>query len=178
MLFDSAYGVLRVVVAGLAAYAGLLIVLRVSGKRTLAKLNAFDLVVTVALGSTLSSIALSSDVAIVEGVMAFVVLCSAQFAVAWMSTRVDAVRRLVKAEPALLVRDGELLPGALVEQRLSEGEVRQAIRATGSGGLEQVAAVVLETDGSLSVIPREGVGSGDALDDVRGAGRDRSDARG
>ena len=51
MFFDSWFGLLRVLVVGALAYAALILFLRVSGKRTLTKLNAFDLVVTVALGS-------------------------------------------------------------------------------------------------------------------------------
>jgi uncharacterized membrane protein YcaP (DUF421 family) len=63
MFFDSWDGLLRVVVVGILAYTGLVLLLRISGKRTLSKMNAFDFVVTVALGSTLATILLSSDVA-------------------------------------------------------------------------------------------------------------------
>jgi uncharacterized membrane protein YcaP (DUF421 family) len=70
MWFDSWSDILRVVLAGSAAYAWLVALLRVSGKRTLAKLNAFDLVVTVAFGSTLATILLSSDVSWSEGAAA------------------------------------------------------------------------------------------------------------
>ena len=67
MWFGSWDGLVRVVVGGVAAYAFLVALLRVSGKRTLSKLNAFDLVVTVALGSTLATVLLSKDVPVVEG---------------------------------------------------------------------------------------------------------------
>lgn len=74
MWFDGWYGIARVLVIGSAAYVALIALLRISGKRTLSKLNAFDLVVTVALGSTLATILLSKDVALAEGIAAFVVL--------------------------------------------------------------------------------------------------------
>ena len=64
MLFDSWVGLGRVIVAGILAYAGLILLLRISGKRTLSKMNAFDLVVTVALGSTLATVLLSRSVAL------------------------------------------------------------------------------------------------------------------
>ena len=70
MIFDTWFGLLRVLVVGTAAYAALVLLLRASGKRTLAKLNAFDLVVTVALGSTLATVLLSKDVALAEGLLA------------------------------------------------------------------------------------------------------------
>lgn len=67
MFFDNGFGLLRAVVVGILAYGGLLLFLRASGKRTLAKMNAFDLVVTVALGSTLATVLLTEDVALLEG---------------------------------------------------------------------------------------------------------------
>jgi uncharacterized membrane protein YcaP (DUF421 family) len=70
MFFDSWTGLGRVLVVGTLAYFALVLTLRVSGKRTLSKLNAFDLVVTVALGSTLATVLLSKDVALAEGLLA------------------------------------------------------------------------------------------------------------
>ena len=165
MFFDSWSDLLRVVVLGTAAYVALVVGLRISGKRTLAKLNAFDLVVTVALGSTLATVLLSQDVSLVEGVAAFAVLIVAQFIVAWLAVRLPLVRRAARSEPALLVSDGHLLDDEMTRQRVTAGEVRQAIRASGRGGLD-VAAVVLETDGTLSVIPHSQRGDGRALEDL------------
>ena len=153
MFFDNWGGLVRVVVVGACSYLSLLVLLRVSGKRTLAKLNAFDFVVTVALGSTLSSVLLSSDVALVEGVTAMGLLVALQFVVAWLSVRSPAVERLVKSEPTLVYRDG-FLHGPMRRMRVTEDEVRQAARTAGHAGLEEIAAVVLETDGSLSVLTR------------------------
>lgn len=62
MWFDTWSDLLRIVVVGSAAYVTLVLVLRFSGKRTLAKLNAFDLAVTIALGSALATVLLSSDI--------------------------------------------------------------------------------------------------------------------
>jgi uncharacterized membrane protein YcaP (DUF421 family) len=70
VVFDTWAGLAQVAVVGVLAYAGLLLLLRISGKRTLAKMNAFDLVVSVALGSTLATTLLSRDVAVAEGVLA------------------------------------------------------------------------------------------------------------
>lgn len=81
MVFDSWFGLLRVLVVGTIAYAALVLLLRVSGKRTLAKLNAFDLIVTVALGSTLATVLLSKSVALVEGLAAFALLAGLQYLV-------------------------------------------------------------------------------------------------
>jgi uncharacterized membrane protein YcaP (DUF421 family) len=154
MWFDGWSNLARVVILGAFAYALMLIVLRVAGKRTLAKLNAFDLVVTVALGSVLATIALSRDVSLVEGAAAIVLLVAAQWAVSWASVRTSLVRKLARAEPTV-VFDGGFDDDALERVRLTRGEVLQAIRASGYGDLELIAAVVLETDGTLSVITAE-----------------------
>ncbi|WP_236243666.1 YetF domain-containing protein [Streptomyces sp. CC228A] len=79
-------------------------------------------------------------------------------------------RRLIKAEPALLLRDGRMPADELTRRRVTESEVRQAIRAHDLGDLSEVAAVVLETDGTFSVIPHSAYGSGDALKGVRRSG--------
>lgn len=151
MFFDGWTGLLRVLVVGTCAYAALLALLRVSGKRTLAKLNAFDFVVTVALGSTLATVLLSSSVALVEGVAALGLLVGLQYAVAWASSRSRRVERLVKSGPSLLYRSG-FLHDAMRRERVTVDEVRQAVRGQGHSDLGSVAAVVLETDGTLSFL--------------------------
>jgi uncharacterized membrane protein YcaP (DUF421 family) len=152
MFFDDWFGLLRVMVVGVAAYAALVALLRASGKRTLAKLNAFDFVVTVALGSTLATVLLSKDVALAEGLLAFALLAGLQYAVAWLSVRSPRFSGLVKSEPSLLLHRGRFLDEAMRRQRVTREEVVSALRSSGLARPEDAAAVVLETDGSLSVV--------------------------
>jgi uncharacterized membrane protein YcaP (DUF421 family) len=166
MWFQGWSDLVRVLAVGSAAYVTLVLVLRLSGKRTLAKLNAFDLVVTVALGSTLATILLSSSVSWAEGAVALALLAVLQLLVAFTTSRLPVVRTMVTAEPTYLVRDGVLLEHAMREQRVAVAEVRQALRGSGSASLGDVAAVVLETDGTLSVVTRSQLGDGWALEDV------------
>ena len=85
MFFDSYHDLVRVAVVGASAYFALVILLRATGKRTLSKMNAFDLVVTVALGSILAATILDDSVSLSEGLLAFVVLCLLQLAVTYVS---------------------------------------------------------------------------------------------
>lgn len=163
MFFDSWHGIVRVLVIGLCAYAAVIVILRITGKRTLAKMNAFDLVVTVALGSTLSSILLSKDVALVEGMTALALLAALQFAIAWTSVRSAVVRRLAKSDARRLLTDGRIDANALHDERVTRDELLAAIRSSGFGDPDLIAAVVLETDGSFSVIPKARAGSRSAL---------------
>lgn len=169
MWFDSWADILRVLIVGSVSYAALVLVLRVSGKRTLGQLNAFDFIVTVALGSTLATILLSSDVAFFEGLSALVLLAGLQFVVALASAHLSWVRSAVKSTPVALVVSGEIQYSQLRRNRLSESEVLQAVRGSGSGDLSGIAAVVLETNGTISVIPKNKLGNGSALDGVLGA---------
>jgi uncharacterized membrane protein YcaP (DUF421 family) len=155
MIFDSWTGIVRVLVVGAAAYLALVVLLRISGKRTLSKMNAFDFVVTVAMGSVLANIFLSPEVALAEGVVALAVLIGLQFAITWTSVRWPWVRDLVKSTPTLLFYRGEFFHGALRRERVTEEEVLAAIRSQGPGRLEAVTAVVLETDGTISAIAVE-----------------------
>lgn len=152
MLFDDWSAIGRTLLVGVAAYVGVIVFVRLAGKRSLAKLNAFDLIITVALGSTLATILLSRDVALAEGLVAFALLIGLQFVITWLSVRSRLVPSLVKSEPTLLVHRGRQLGAALRSQRISEAEILQAVRQQGFASVADVHAVVLETDGSLSVI--------------------------
>ena len=169
MLFDSWGGLARVVVVGILAYAALVAILRVSGNRTLSKMNAFDLIVTVALGSTLATILLSKDVALVEGIVALALLVGLQYVVTWLVVRFPAVGRAVKSEPTLLLHRGRFLDGPMRRARVVEEEVQAALREQGIASPDQVEAVVLETDGTFSVVKRSD-GPAPTLADIPAAG--------
>lgn len=153
MFFDGWTGLGRVLVVGVLAYAALVLLLRISGKRTLTKMNAFGLVVTVALGSTLATVLLSKSVALAEGILALALLILLQYAITWVSVRSPRFQAIVKAQPSLLVYRGEFLPDALRRQRVMREEVMAILRAQGRKKLDGALAVVLETDGSFSVVP-------------------------
>jgi uncharacterized membrane protein YcaP (DUF421 family) len=152
LYFDSWQELARVLLIGIPAYVALVFTLRISGKRTLTKLNAFDFVVTVALGSTLATVLLSKDVSLAEGVVALALLVFLQYVISWGSVRLPWFSRIVKSEPTLLVHRGEFLEGAMREQRVTRGEVLSILRKDGITAVSHAAAVVLETDGSFSVI--------------------------
>ena len=152
ILFNSWADLGRVLLVGPLAYLTLLLMLRASGKRTLSKLNAFDFIVTVALGSVLASTLLSKDVALAESIAALAVLIFGQFVITYLSVRSSRFRELVKGEPTLLYHKQRFLEASLKRARVTKEEIRAAVRASGQGSLEQVGAVVLETDGSLSVV--------------------------
>lgn len=152
MFFDNWFSLLRILVLGTAAYALLVLYVRLFGKRTLSKLSAFDLVVTVALGSTLSSVIISKEVKLADGALALLLLCGLQFAVAYLVVRSPRAERLAKAEPMLLYFHGRFIDDAMAAEMITRDDIRAAVRSKGIADLSAVTAVVLEADGSLSVI--------------------------
>ncbi len=159
----------RTLIIGVLAYVALVFFLRVSGKRTLSKMNAFDLVVTVALGSTLATVLLNKEVALAEGALAFALLIGLQFIVTWSSVRARWVRQLVTGEPRILFYRGEYLPQAMRVARVTQDEIQAAVRSAGLPSLQDAEAVVLETDGSFSVVRRSKEAEASSLTGIQGA---------
>lgn len=142
----------RTIVVGFLAYTTLVFFLRISGKRTLAKLNAFDLVVTVALGSTLSAVILQKSISLVEGAAALALLITMQFLVAFTSVRWETFAKAVRSEPTLLVRHGAFCRTAMRSERITEAEAMSALRANGGQRISDVESMILESDGTISVV--------------------------
>lgn len=170
MFFES-FDILLATLASVAfTYVGVVLLLRLSGKRTLAKWNAFDFVVTIALGSIVASTIVSDSVSIMQGLTALVGLVLLQVVVTSVSVRARWFRSVVKGDPVLLLKNGRFLDDALRKNRVTRGEVLAAIRENGIGEVAEVAAVVLENEGRFSVI-KEVNREGSALEDVVGWGK-------
>lgn len=155
MFFHDWEGIIRTVVVGALAYATLVLFLQISGKRTLAKLNAFDLVVTVALGSTLAAVLLQESVPLAEGAVALALLIFLQFSVTFISVRSAKFAKLVRSEPTLLARHGAFCETAMKQSRVTEDEALSAVRSSGGSGISDVESLILESDGSISVNLRQ-----------------------
>ncbi|WP_404284317.1 DUF421 domain-containing protein [Exiguobacterium aurantiacum] len=148
---DQLRTMLQIILTGVGAYLAIILILRVSGKRTLAKMNAFDFIVTVALGSILATTLTSRQTPLLNGLTAFATLVFMQYVMAKFATRSKRVNQLIKSTPALLYYDGTYLEETMRRERVLEIEVLQAIRSSGTD-FDQVEAVVLETDGTFSVL--------------------------
>lgn len=168
MWFDDLEAIWRVLAVGTGAYVALIVLLRATGKRTLSKLNAFDFVVTIALGSTLATVLINADVSWAEGVTALLLLAGLQLVVSWVASRRPEVADLVTSRAAVVLWDGAPDPVALRRARLTQSELAQAARRAGFGGFDVLAAVVLESDGSLSIVPASQRGDGSTIDPLQG----------
>ncbi|PPK87158.1 uncharacterized membrane protein YcaP (DUF421 family) [Neolewinella xylanilytica] len=152
MIYQDWAGLVRTLIVGTVGYAFMVLALRISGNRTLSKLNAFDLAVSVAFGSVFASMLLSEGVALVEGILAISLLCVLQFLLAYFSVRSKSFAKMVRSEPVLLVRKGEILPEAIHGARLTKRELYAIARAHGHHDLSDIDLIILESDGGFSVI--------------------------
>ena len=165
--FGSWIRIAHAVIATCISYAALLVMLRLAGKRSVAKMNIFDFVSVVAIGSTVANTIVGQSVPLAEGLAAVTMLIVIHFLISWLTAHSRRAERLINGDPVLLVRDGQLLRSTMRRERVTEEEVLSAIRMQGRGALEDVASVVLETDGAFSVIAKDRAGSDSGLEDVR-----------
>jgi len=130
-------------------------------------MNAFDFIITVALGSTLATAMLSKDTPLAEGLAGLALLVLLQFVVSWVYVRFPAFNKLLKSEPRLLFYQGNFKDQALLEERIEKEELLQAARNQGILSLGQVEAIVLETNGKLSIIKTSDKKSNSTLQNVK-----------
>jgi len=165
--FSGWVPLVRILVVGIAMYVTLVVFLRVSRSRTLSTMNAFDFVVTVAIGSAFGRALTAKGVALAEAVVAFGLLVALQYAVTWVQFRWPLFAGAVKNPPALLFFRGECIDETMRRQRVTRTELESAVRKEGFGSLDAVEAVVLEPSGQFSVIGsvEDGSSFGESLDE-------------
>lgn len=152
VFFDGWGPFVRILVVGVGMYAALVILLRVSGSRTLSSMNAFDFIVTVAIGAVFGRALTAKDVALTEAMFAFALLVSLQYVVSWLKARSSGFQLAVTNPPRLLYFRDEFLQGPMVRQRVTADELRAAVRKKGFGSMDDVEAVVLESSGEFSIV--------------------------
>ena len=157
--------IIRTAISTSVSYLILVFLLRFAGQRVLAKWYAFDLIVTVALGSTFANNVLSKDTTIAQALVGFTLLIGLQFVVSWTVIHWSRFRTIVNPNPTLILLNGCFKRDAMRSQRVSEADVRAALRQNGLASVEGVGAVVLEADGTFSIIEKI-EGSQSALADI------------
>lgn len=131
----------------------LFVFIRLTGKRTLANLSAFDFIVIIALGSTLAEMMLAS-IPILNGAVALIVILLFQFGMAWATKKSKPVEKVVNARPTLLYLDGVFLEAALNNELVTKDEIYAEIRGAGIYDLDQIKAIVLELNGHVTIVKK------------------------
>lgn len=153
--FETVYST---AIKGILIYIFLIIALRITGKRSLSKLNIFDFIITIAIGSVFASVLTSKDVKLAQGTTAIIVLLGGQYIISKWAYNSDKFEQKIKSDPALLYYDDHFLYKTMKHERVTEREILQAVRSKGISSLDKVEAVILETQGSISVISKSDKG--------------------
>ena len=170
-LFGGWEPIWQVLISTPLIYVAVIVMVRVSGKRTTSQMNSFDWVVTVAMGSLVASGMISKSNSVATVVFAIALLLVLQWVVTRSVVASDAIEHAVKASPRLLVSDGREIESAMRAERIAPSEILAATRESGLRSVEEVAALVLETDGTFSVFAKAGSDGpigGDAFRNVKG----------
>lgn len=140
-----------------AIYLVLLVLFRVLGKRSLAQLSAFDLILFLVISEAIQNALVDEDKSVVMGLTVIVTFLLLDRALSALKRRYGAFERLTEGRPLLLVERGRVLEENAAKSRITLGDILQTARETqGLESLEQVKYAVMETSGAISIIPMEG----------------------
>lgn len=152
MFFKDWNSLREIIIMAVLVYFSVIIILRISGKRTLSDLNAFDFIVTVTIGSISATTILAVNTTFIDGIVAILTLVLLQYVVAKLDVHFNSVSKILKSNPTLVYYKGEYLHDSMKKMRITKSDILQEIRIQGGTLIDNVGAVILESDGKLSVV--------------------------
>jgi uncharacterized membrane protein YcaP (DUF421 family) len=153
-LFDTSH-LLEVVVRTFLVYFGLLLAMRVAGKREVGQMKPFDLVTLLIISNAVQNAMVGPDTSLLGGLTAAVLILVFNYVVVLLRERYGVAGQLFEGSPSLIVDDGRFIAEHLRKEHLSEADVLQAMREHGVADVQQVQMAVLEVDGSISIIQKD-----------------------
>ena len=146
----------EIVLRTVIVYVALLALLRLAGKRELGQMSVSDLVVILVIANAVQNALNGGDASLTGGLVAAATLVGMNIALARLGRRLPFFSRLALDQPTLLLSDGELIKEHCDREGVSREEIEMAAREHGIDDLAKVSAAILEVDGSISIIPKEG----------------------
>ncbi len=150
-MFHLGPSVLEKALRPVLVYAFLVVLLRVFGKRELAQLNPFDLIVLLSLSNTLQNAMIGDDNSVTGGLIGAFSLCAVNYAVVRFLFKHRRLDQILEGKPSVLIEHGEICRDALARELLSVPELWSIVHRQGFRSLDQVEKCVLEVGGSFSV---------------------------
>ncbi|MGO1371562.1 MAG: DUF421 domain-containing protein [Senegalia sp. (in: firmicutes)] len=152
MFFQNWNEIFKIVFLTVLFHISLIIILRIAGKRTLADLNAFDIVVTITIGSIFATTILSSKTEYFEGLAAIITLVTMQYIIAKISVNSNKFTKILKADPTLVYFEGQYLEKNMHKIRVTKDDITQQVRIEAGTTICNAKAVIVEPNGKLSVV--------------------------
>ena len=154
LFFDNIDKLGRIIVTAVMVYVLIVIITKVSGKRSTSQLNNFDWIVTVMIGSLGASTILLKDIPFIEGASSIVALYVMQFLVTKYASISPEFSSFILSEPRIVFYQGQFLPDAMRDERLTRQEIECAMRSEGVNSFDDIEAIVFESDAKLTIIPK------------------------
>ncbi|MBP2279208.1 uncharacterized membrane protein YcaP (DUF421 family) [Psychrobacter sp. PL19] len=154
LLFDNIDKLGRIVLTAAMVYVLIVLITKVSGKRSTSQLNNFDWIVTVMIGSLGASTILLENIPFIEGGASIIVLYLLQFLVTKYAAISPQFSSVILSEPRIVFYQGQYLPEAMQAERLTRQELDCAMRSEGIHSLSDIEAIVFESDAKLTVISK------------------------
>ncbi len=150
--FGVSLGVIvAIIISTIAIFITVIVLTRISGKRSFSKMSSFDFASTIAIGSIIASAILSKSVTLSHAIIGLASIFGIQSMVAWLR-RFKKFRDLVDNDPLLLMEGENILHDNLKKAHVTEGDLRAKLREANVLDLNQVRAVVFESTGDIAVL--------------------------
>jgi uncharacterized membrane protein YcaP (DUF421 family) len=142
------------IIRAITCYAILLLLFRIAGKRSLAKITTFDLVLTLIISEAVQQALLDGDESVTNGLLLVSTLIAVDIGLSVWKHRSPAVRRILDGQPVVVLENGSFLPKHLDKERVEKDDVLTSARERlGIDSLDDIRHAVLEESGGISVIP-------------------------
>lgn len=151
---------MNVVIRVLGVYIFLLIIMRFAGKRSLAQMTMFDFVLLLILSETTQQALVGNDYSLTKSFLAILLLVSAEVGLSILKHKVPAVEKWLDGTPTIIVQNGKMLKDRTDWSRIDEQDILAAAREShGLERMDQIKYAVLETSGTISIIPKPSANS-------------------
>jgi uncharacterized membrane protein YcaP (DUF421 family) len=142
------------VLRGVIVYFFLIVLLRITGKRQIGQMAPFDLVLLLVLSNAVQNAMNGGDNSVIGGAISAVSLVGTNWVVGLLTYKSKRLEGFVEGRPEVLIHNGKLFQDALRQTKITHHELMTALRAAGCASIEEARGALLETDGSISVIPK------------------------
>lgn len=142
------------VLRAVAIYVLVIVLIRLSGKRAVGQFTPFDLVLLILLGNAVQNGINGGDNSLTGAAIMATSLIGLNYGVAWMTSRSARAERIVEGAPVVIARDGKLFEKVLRRELISFSDFEEALRMNNVEDVSEVELALLETNGSISVVPK------------------------
>jgi len=143
-----------IVVRAVFLYIFVVFVMRVVGRRELSSMTPFDLILLIVVGDALQQGLTQDDYSVTGAVLAIATIATLQVFTSYLSFRSRRARKLLEAQPLVVVEKGKLVDHNLKRERMTQDEVTEEMRQQQIGSLDEVEWGILESNGSISFIKK------------------------